>query len=121
MSSMQKAFEEYVLELQDKIVTTLEKLDPSAPPFIRDRWDRPQGGYGISSVFSTPFSSTPATTILERAGVNISVIGGALPPAAVKQMRADHTSLPYDPDSQTSLPFFATGLSLVIHPRNPHA
>jgi coproporphyrinogen III oxidase len=121
MSSMQKAFEEYVLELQEKIVTTFENLDPSAPPFFRDRWDRPQGGYGISSVFSTPFSSTPATTILEKAGVNISVIHGSLPPAAVKQMRADHASLPYDPDSQISLPFFATGLSLVIHPRNPHA
>ncbi len=121
-SAMQKAFEEYILQLQHKIVTALENLDPNAPLFFRDRWNRPeQGGYGISSVFSTPFSSTPATTILEKAGVNISVIHGTLPPAAVKQMRAYHDTLPYDPDSQIDLPFFAAGISLVIHPRNPHA
>ena len=120
-SSMRKAFEAYIVDLQNKIVSEFEKLDPDAPPFFRDEWKRPQGGYGISSVFSTPYSSTPATTILEKAGVNISVIDGTLPPAAIKQMRADHASLPYDPNTQTSLPFFAAGLSLVIHPRNPHA
>jgi coproporphyrinogen III oxidase len=119
--SLRDRFPEYVETLQDKIVTALEQLDPDAPHFLRDRWERPQGGYGISSVFSTPYSSTPATTILEKAGVNISVIHGSLPPAAVKQMRADHESLPYDPDSRVNLPFFAAGLSLVIHPRNPHA
>ncbi|KAH9968353.1 coproporphyrinogen III oxidase [Lactifluus volemus] len=119
--SLRDRFPEYVETLQDKIVTALEEIDPDAPHFLRDRWERPQGGYGISSVFSTPYSSTPATTILEKAGVNISVIHGSLPPAAVKQMRADHGSLPYDPDSRVNLPFFAAGLSLVIHPRNPHA
>jgi coproporphyrinogen III oxidase len=36
-------------------------------------------------------------------------------------MRADHSTLPYDPDSQASLPFFAAGLSLVVHPQNPSA
>ncbi|KAI0287795.1 Coproporphyrinogen III oxidase, partial [Multifurca ochricompacta] len=121
MTSMRDKFAEYVRNLQDTIVTALQKLDPGAPPFLRDHWERPEGGYGISSVFSVPFSPTPATTILEKAGVNISVIHGSLPPAAVKQMRADHASLPYDPDSQESLPFFAAGISLVIHPRNPHA
>jgi coproporphyrinogen III oxidase len=89
-TSMREKFEKYILGLQDTIITDLEQLDPNAPPFFRDRWDRPEGGYGISSVFSVPFSPTPATTILEKAGVNISVIHGTLPPAAVKQMRADH-------------------------------
>jgi coproporphyrinogen III oxidase len=36
-------------------------------------------------------------------------------------MRANHTEIPYDPASNESLPFFAAGLSLVIHPRNPNA
>lgn len=121
MASMREKFEKYIRGLQDTIITALEELDPNAPPFLRDRWDRPEGGYGISSVFSVPFSTTPATTILEKAGVNISVIDGTLPPAAVKQMRAYHPSLPSDPDSQESLPFLAAGLSIVIHPRNPHA
>ena len=121
MASMREKFEEYIKGLQDTIITAVEQIDPNAPPFLRDHWDRPEGGYGISSVFSVPFSSTPATTVLEKAGVNISVIHGTLPPAAIKQMRADHSSLPYDPDSEQSLPFFAAGISLVIHPRNPHA
>jgi coproporphyrinogen III oxidase len=120
-NSMRRRFALYIESLQNTIVTQLEHLDPSAPLFFRDRWERPQGGYGISAVFSTPFSSTPATTILEKAGVNISVIDGSLPPSGVKQMRANHESLPYDPDSTVNLPFFAAGLSLVIHPRNPHA
>jgi len=120
-ASMRDRFADYVKGLQDTIIVALEQLDPNAPPFVRDRWDRSEGGYGISSVFSVPYSSTPATTILEKAGVNISVIHGSLPPAAVKQMRADHASLPYDPDSQENLPFFAAGLSLGSHPRNPHA
>ena len=118
---MRDKFAEYIKSLQNNIVTALEQLDPNAPLFLRDRWERPEGGYGISSVFSVPYSSTPATTILEKAGVNISVIHGSLPPAAVKQMRANHESLPYDPESPVNLPFFAAGLSLVIHPRNPHA
>ncbi|KAG6862748.1 hypothetical protein C0993_001654, partial [Termitomyces sp. T159_Od127] len=53
-------------------------------------------------------------------GVNISIVHGILPPAAIKQMRADHTSMPL-PDRPEGLPFFAAGISLVIHPRNPHA
>ncbi|KAF8268529.1 coproporphyrinogen III oxidase [Lactarius quietus] len=121
MTSMREEFEHYILRLQDTIIDALEKLDPDAPKFFRDRWERPKGGYGISCVFSVSYSTTPSTTILEKAGVNISVIHGMLPPAAIKQMRADHASLPYDPDSQESLPFFAAGISLVVHPRNPHA
>ncbi|CAL1713744.1 unnamed protein product [Somion occarium] len=123
---MRQQVEEYIVELQDNIVSALEKLDPNAPAFKRDSWIRAQGGRGLSCVFALPppDSSTPAqsqNSALEKGGVNISVVHGNLPPAAIKQMRADHTSVPYDPDSQNSLPFFAAGLSLVIHPRNPHA
>ncbi|KAI9507770.1 coproporphyrinogen III oxidase [Russula earlei] len=121
MSSMRNVFAEHVENLQNTIVTAFEKLDPNAPPFLRDRWERQGGGYGISCIFSTPFSSTPATTVLEKAGVNISVVHGSLSPAQVKQMCADHASLPYDPNRHETLPFFVAGLSIVIHPRNPHA
>lgn len=115
------------MELQDKIVTAFEKLDPNAPPFKRDSWIRPQGGRGQSCVFAMPAatSSDPKAntqvSVLEKAGVNISIVHGNLPPAAIKQMRADHASIPFDPENPKSLPFFAAGLSLVVHPRNPHA
>jgi coproporphyrinogen III oxidase len=36
-------------------------------------------------------------------------------------MRADHSTIPYDPASEKSLPYTAQGLSLVVHPRNPRA
>ncbi|TCD66853.1 Coproporphyrinogen-III oxidase [Steccherinum ochraceum] len=119
---MRQQVEEYIVELQDTIVSAFEKLDPNAGHFKRDSWIRPQGGRGQSCVFPPSSSDSDASStssILEKAGVNISVVHGDLPPAAIKQMRADHSSLPYD--AERSLPFFAAGLSLVVHPRNPHA
>ncbi|RDB15936.1 Oxygen-dependent coproporphyrinogen-III oxidase [Hypsizygus marmoreus] len=120
---MRQQVEEYIVTLQDQIVTSFEKLDPKAPPFKRDAWVRPQGGKGQSCVFACPAGdaiTSPLETALEKAGVNISIVHGMLPPAAIKQMRADHTSMPL-PDRPTGLPFFAAGLSLVVHPRNPYA
>jgi coproporphyrinogen III oxidase len=122
---MRQRMEEYINELQDQIVTTFEKLDPNSPPFKRDSWVRAQGGTGRSCVFAVSHddearSTSPHQSILEKAGVNISVVHGVLPPAAIRQMRADHTSMPL-PDRPEGLPFFAAGISLVIHPRNPHA
>ncbi|KZT69545.1 Coproporphyrinogen oxidase [Daedalea quercina L-15889] len=127
---MRQQVEEYISTLQDEIVNAFEVLDPSAPKFRRDAWVRPQGGRGVSCVFAVPHPTSPAagqqpsnaTTVLEKAGVNISIVHGSLPPAAVRQMRADHGSLQgLDADAKGALPFFAAGISLVIHPRNPHA
>ncbi|KAI0632342.1 Coproporphyrinogen oxidase [Trametes polyzona] len=118
---MRQRVEEYISKLQDDIVSALEKLDPNAPAFKRDAWLRAQGGRGLSCVFAVPVPPpgvAPQETVLEKGGVNISVVHGMLPPPAIKQMRADHSSIP---DVQSSVPFFAAGISLVIHPRNPHA
>ncbi|EGN97810.1 hypothetical protein SERLA73DRAFT_182560 [Serpula lacrymans var. lacrymans S7.3] len=126
--TMRKKVETYIFALQDEIVSAFEKIDPNAPPFKRDSWVRAHGsgGKGMSCVFSAPSpdpTSSPSAqepnTVLEKAGVNISVVHGMLPPPAIKQMRADHSSIPYDGTS--SLPFFAAGISLVVHPRNPNA
>ncbi|KAH7885063.1 Coproporphyrinogen III oxidase [Phlebopus sp. FC_14] len=136
--SMRLRFEQFVDALQQQIVTELEnlelenfereqhelgRLDGGAPKFKRDSWVRDAGGRGLSCVFScTPEAgelTSTKNTILEKAGVNVSVVHGILPPAAIKEMRADHSNIPYD--GQTSLPFFASGISLVIHPRNPFA
>lgn len=111
--SMRDRMTAYVLDLQSKIVSAFEELDPNAP-FKRDKWARKEGGFGLSCVVSSG-------AVLEKAGVNISVVHGKLPPAAIKQMRADHSDIPYDPESNASLPFLACGISLVIHPRNPNA
>jgi coproporphyrinogen III oxidase len=121
---MREQVEEYIVGLQNEIVCALETLDASAGPFKRDSWTRTEGGKGQSCVLprSSSASGVPlATSVIEKAGVNISVVHGLLPPAAIKQMRADHSSIPFDPKSPQSLPFFAAGISLVIHPRNPCA
>lgn len=118
---MREQVSDYILALQEQIVSSFESLDPNAPRFKHDSWVRPEGGEGKSCVFAVPASASDTTTILEKAGVNISIVHGKLPPAAIKQMRADHSSMPLPENPGGGLPFFAAGISLVIHPRNPHA
>jgi coproporphyrinogen III oxidase len=84
--------------LQDDIVAALERVDGS--PFRQDEWDRPGGGGGRSRVLAEG-------GLFEKAGVNFSDVHGELRP----EMAA---SLPGD-----GLRFRATGVSLVLHPRNP--
>ncbi|OAX30681.1 Coproporphyrinogen III oxidase, partial [Rhizopogon vinicolor AM-OR11-026] len=119
---MRQRFEEYIFGLQEEIITSFERLDPNAPAFKRDSWVRAQGGKGVSGIFSAPLlgDASPAPqTVLERAGVNVWVTHGILPPPVIKEIHEDHPSIPYD--ARTSLPFFSAGISLVVHPRNPHA
>ncbi|KAF5380224.1 hypothetical protein D9757_008223 [Collybiopsis confluens] len=124
---MRERMEDWIRSFQGEIVEALENLDPSAPKFKRDAWIRPEGGLGQSCVFAAPPPPDEDTTftqpefVLEKAGVNISVVHGTLPPPAINQMRADHTSMPLPQDAPGGLPFFAAGISLVIHPKNPHA
>ncbi|KAL0879853.1 hypothetical protein ABMA27_002387 [Loxostege sticticalis] len=75
--------------------------------FKVDRWLRSEGGGGITCVLQDG-------RVFEKAGVNISVVSGTLPPAAVQQMRSRGKNL-----QNADLPFFAAGVSAVIHPRNP--
>lgn len=82
--------------------------------FQTDSWVRGNdGGGGQSMVLKDG-------TTFEKGGVNISVVHGTLPAAAVTRMRADHGNM-FSSSPDGSLEFFACGLSLVIHPRNPHA
>ncbi|KAI0089588.1 Coproporphyrinogen oxidase [Irpex rosettiformis] len=107
---------EFIGKLQADIVATLEGIDPQAPPFHKREWDRAQGGRGVSCTFTAP---DHPESVLEKAGVNISMIHGSLPPPAIKQMATEHASLVQKADQAGNLPFFAGGISLIIHPRNP--
>ncbi|OAA55905.1 coproporphyrinogen 3 oxidase [Niveomyces insectorum RCEF 264] len=95
----------------------------SLPPrvFRQDTWQRKEGGGGITCVLQDG-------VVFEKAGVGVSVVYGTLPKAAIQRMRADHKSLAAagrggggGGDLPDSLEFFAAGLSLVVHPRNPLA
>eukprot|EP00164_Ancoracysta_twista_P006759 GFYU01009478.1.p2 GENE.GFYU01009478.1~~GFYU01009478.1.p2 ORF type:complete len:414 (+),score=98.38 GFYU01009478.1:92-1333(+) len=106
-----KEMETYVLQLQKQIVSAVEKEDGGK--FFIDRWEREDGkGYGISCVLQD-------SVVFEKGGVNITVMDGKMSPAGAKQMRMRHSELPGKGDDP--IKFKAVGLSLVIHPRNPHA
>jgi coproporphyrinogen III oxidase len=101
--------EAFIKEQQQHIVSELEKLD--GKKFRVDTWQRAEGGGGVSSVLQ-------GGNVFEKAGVNISIVYGNLPKAAVLKMRANHKNIDTDVDA---LPFFAAGLSMVLHPHNPMA
>jgi coproporphyrinogen III oxidase len=64
----------------------LEAEEDEETKFRVDRWERPEGGGGITCVIQDGHT-------FEKAGVNISVVEGHLPPAAVQQMRSRSSAL----------------------------
>lgn len=90
----------YVRALQDRICAALEEIDGETR-FREDAWDRPGGGGGLTRVLE-------GGAVFEKAGVNTSAVHGTLPGALAERMKGEGDS------------FYATGVSLVLHPRNPH-
>ena len=92
----------YLRSLHDSITCALEHVDGGAR-FRRDTWQRPEGGGGESRVLREG-------AVFEQAGINFShVTGGTLPASATAQR-----------PELAGAGFEATGVSLVIHPRNPY-
>ena len=95
----------FVQELQRTIRSAIEEMDGQAV-FQEDAWVRSGGGGGLSAVLAEG-------AVFEKAGVNTSVVYGELP----EQVLADLLGNVSGADTRS---FFATGISLVFHPRNPH-
>ncbi len=96
-----EAVRQFLLELQENICVRLAAED-GAREFVTDRWDRGDGGGGISRVMSEG-------AVFEKAGVNFShVFGKTLPPSATAA-RPELAGRGYQ----------AMGVSLVVHPENP--
>ncbi|ALM49146.1 coproporphyrinogen III oxidase [Flavobacterium psychrophilum] len=96
---MKNKFYQYIQNLQDTITSKLEAVDGTAK-FREDIWERAEGGGGRTRVIENG-------AVFEKGGVNISAVYGPLP----KAMQAYFNVGDVD--------FFACGLSLVIHPKNP--
>jgi coproporphyrinogen III oxidase len=96
---MKQQFFTYIQELQDKITQRLEEIDGSAK-FQEDIWKRPEGGGGRTRVIENG-------SVFEKGGVNISEVYGPLAPAMQQYFKVGDVD------------FFACGLSLVLHPKNP--
>ncbi len=97
---MKERMHAFVLALQNKICHALEQLDGPAR-FREDPWNRPGGGGGLSRVLEEG-------AVFEKAGVNSSAVWGELEEAFARKLQGEGRS------------FYATGVSLVLHPRNPH-
>jgi coproporphyrinogen III oxidase len=97
-----KAVLDYLQDLQTHIVSELEAVD--GKPFVLDRWQRAEGGGGISRIIEEG-------NVFERGGVGFShVLGKNLPPSAAAN-RPEIAGRNWE----------AMGVSLVLHPHNPYA
>lgn len=109
-SDMKTKMELLILETQAQVCQALAQVDGGAR-FSVDRWERKEGGGGISCVLQDGH-------VFEKAGVSVSVVHGNLSEEAAKQMRSRGKILK---TKDGKLPFSAMGVSSVIHPKNPHA
>lgn len=84
--------------LQDRICRDLEHIDGQGQ-FNKDSWERKEGGGGRSRVITGK--------AIEKGGVNYSAVYGPTPKKILNALGLEEAD------------FFATGVSIVLHPRNP--
>lgn len=87
-------------QLQDDICRQLEAADGGGR-FQEDLWQHQEGGGGRSRVIEGK--------TIEKGGVNFSAVTGLLPQVIANNLGMEQA------------PFFATGVSIVLHPHSPMA
>jgi coproporphyrinogen III oxidase len=92
----------WLTALHESLVAAIEQADGGAR-FSQDRWERPGGGGGDSRVLKDG-------DLIEQGGINFSEVSGPSLPA----------SATHDRPALAGAPFSAMGVSLVMHPKNPH-
>jgi coproporphyrinogen III oxidase len=96
----------WLQDLQDQICNALETADGKSR-FRRDAWTRTEGGGGITKIIADG-------EVIENGGVLFSAVEGATPEFLYRE--SQHSSAQNNISKGT---FFATGVSIVIHPVNP--
>lgn len=96
--------ESWLKGLQDRICEGLEKLDGQAR-FKEDLWERSEGGGGRTRVIQDG-------QLLAKGGVNFSAVHGPCSERMLQVLKIPH-------DKAEPIDFFATGVSIVLHPHSP--
>ena len=97
---------QWLKNLQSHICTELEKADNTGS-FAIEEWQRPEGGGGISRVIQNG-------SVIEKGGVNFSAVHGDAPAFLFNEK--EHST---QKEKTANLTFYATGVSIVIHPKSP--
>lgn len=92
----------FMKSIQDEICQGLEELDGGAK-FQEDSWERPEGGGGRTRVMRNG-------NVFEQGGVNFSEVWGTQLPPSILNNRPE----------AAGHGFYATGTSMVLHPKNPY-
>jgi len=109
---MRSKFEKMCREAQVAITKAIEDIDGEAT-FQEDCWTRANGGGGMSRVLTSG-------KVFEKAGVNLSVVYGSMPQEALQAATERGVDRAKGMAPGERVPFFACGLSSVMHPKNPH-
>lgn len=108
MEITRESISEWLKILQDSICKGLETADGSGK-FQEENWVRPEGGGGRTRILKEG-------SVIEKGGVLFSAVEGDAPDFLFKEKEHSVT----DQKQTTSKPkFFATGVSIVIHPKSP--
>ncbi len=97
---------EWLKKLQDSICTALESADGKSK-FLEENWTREEGGGGRSRVIKNG-------AVLEKGGVMYSAVSGTTPEFLLKEKSHSVTE-----GANSKSTFYATGVSIVLHPQNP--
>jgi coproporphyrinogen III oxidase len=103
LEQYKQKFADHVKDLQNQITKKMQELDLELN-LLEDNWTRKdhagnEGGGGITRAFEG--------NIFENAGVNTSIVHGKIDPQFAQKLNGSGDEL------------WATGISLIIHPRNP--
>lgn len=111
MEINRSSISEWLKELQDSICDWLEQADGGAK-FEEDNWIRSEGGGGRTRIIKEG-------NVIEKGGVLFSAVHGDAPVFLFKEQQHSPGADPNLGKVGNIPQFFATGVSIVIHPKNP--